>query len=51
MKRYQRNIKDAQGIKEYGGFLKNWYDDVRSDTWQMKVQNDFLYVEEVVMWR
>ena len=45
MKRYLKNIKDAQGSKEHGG----WHDDVRSDTWQMKVQNDFLYVEKVVI--
>ena len=50
MKRYLRNIKDAQGYKEHGRFMKNRHDDVRSDTWQMKVQNDFIYVEKVVLW-
>ena len=50
MKRYQKNINDAQGSKEHGGFVKISHDDVRSDTWQMKVQNDFLYVEKVVIW-
>ena len=50
MKRYLKNINDAQGSKEHGGYMKNWHDDVRSDTWQMKVQNDFLYVEKVVLW-
>ena len=42
MKRCQMNIKDAQGSKEHQGFVENGHDDVRSDTWQMKVQNDFL---------
>ena len=50
MKRYLKNIKDAQRTKENGGFMKTRHDDVRSDTWQMKVQNDFLYVEKVVIW-
>ena len=50
MKRYLKNTKDAQGSKQHGGFVKNRHDDVRSDTWQMKVQNDFLYVEKVVIW-
>ena len=50
MKRYQMNIKDAQGSKKHEGFMENWHDDVRSDTWQMKVQNDFLYVEKVMIW-
>ena len=42
MKRCQMNIKDAQGSKEQQVFLENLHDDVRSDTWKMKVQNDFL---------
>ena len=50
MKRYQMNIKDAQGSKEHDGFEENRHDDVRSDTWQMKVQDDFLQVERVVIW-
>ena len=49
MKRYLRNIKDAQGSKEHGGFMKNRHDDVRSNTWQMKEKNDFLYVEKVLL--
>ena len=50
MKRYLKNIKDAQGSKEAGGFMKNLHYDVRSDTWQMRVQIDFLYIEKVVTW-
>ena len=50
MKRDLRNIKDVQGSKENGGFVNNCHDDVRSDTWQMKVENDFLYDEKVVIW-
>ena len=42
MKQYQMNIKDAQESKEHQGFMENGHDDVRSDTWKMKVQNDVL---------
>ena len=50
MIKYLRSIKDAQGSNEHEGFMKNQHDDVRSATWLMKVQNDFLYVEQVVLW-
>ena len=50
MKRCQMNIKDSQGSREHEEFMENLHDDVRSDTWQMKAQNDFLFVEKVAIW-